>query len=376
MIETAQRYAADAGVNDPHKRLTNMDGDYTAAEVIFHGGNASLGSEIHLFRPESSGPGGYVGIQLYNRWLLDYCSVAPDRLLGVAVIPYWDVEACIREAHWAIDHGMRCINLPGIRPGIVTYDSPLWEPFWDLCESNNVILHSHGGFVSSPEMLVSGPAGASIFMSQNHYLGRRHFAYLIFAGILERHPGLKIVLSEQRAHWILDQLNEWEQLYDTPQNRLIKDVLPRRPSEYFRANFFLGTSFLAHFEAAMRHEIGMEMMGWGRDYPHTEGTWPHTLETIRWALWDVPEGEVRQILGENAIRFYGLDREPLEAVASKIGPTPQEVSGTSGPYPGWLLEPCLPRVGHVYDNGKPALDRRRRLHYCLDRRRFSRVSVT
>ncbi|MDT3445607.1 MULTISPECIES: hypothetical protein [unclassified Pseudofrankia] len=66
----------------------------------------------------------------------------------------------------------------------------------------------------------------------------------------------------------------------------------------------------------------------GTDYLHPESTWPNTREYIRETMRDVPEDEVRLILGENMIKFYGLDRPALEAAALRCGPLPSDLLGS------------------------------------------------
>ena len=83
----------------------------------------------------------------------------------------------------------------------------------------------------------------------------------------------------------------------------------------------------------MRHEIGVETISFGRDYPHPEGTWPHTREWLRDAFAGVPEDELRLMLGENAIRFFGLDRDRLAEIAKRIGPTVEEITRRRWPRP-------------------------------------------
>jgi hypothetical protein len=81
-------------------------------------------------------------------------------------------------------------------------------------------------------------------------------------------------------------------------------------------------------EIEMRHEIGVDTILFGRDYPHPESTWPNTPDWLRDCFRGVPEDELRLMLGENAIRFFGLDREPLAALAEKIGPTVDDIAGS------------------------------------------------
>jgi hypothetical protein len=71
----------------------------------------------------------------------------------------------------------------------------------------------------------------------------------------------------------------------------------------------------------MRHETGLDTMMFGTDYPHNEGTWPTTVDWLKRVLHGVPEADVRQILGENALRCYDLDRAQLTAAAERCGPS-------------------------------------------------------
>jgi hypothetical protein len=90
-------------------------------------------------------------------------------------------------------------------------------------------------------------------------------------------------------------------------------------------------------EIAQRHELGLETLVFGSDFPHPEGIWPNTKQWLQSAFKDVPEADARKILGENAIRIYGLDGAKMDAIAAKIGPTPAEVLG-GAPVDQRLLE--------------------------------------
>jgi hypothetical protein len=102
-------------------------------------------------------------------------------------------------------------------------------------------------------------------------------------------------------------------------------------------------------EIAMLDEIGADMVTFGRDYPHAEGTWPNTLEYLRDLFTGVPEPDVRKILGENMIRFFGLDAARIAAIAERVGPEISEI--TSGPaIDPMLIEHLGERCGYL----KPA----------------------
>ena len=134
---------------------------------------------------------------------------------------------------------------------------------------------------------------------------RRPMWQMMLGGVFDRFPGLKVILTEIRLDWIPATLAHLDEAYE--QHR---DQMPakRKPSEYWRTNFLAGASFIHKSEVEHRHELGVETILFGRDFPHPEGTWPHTREFLRAAFAGVPEDELRLMLGLNGIRFLGLDR--------------------------------------------------------------------
>jgi hypothetical protein len=81
----------------------------------------------------------------------------------------------------------------------------------------------------------------------------------------------------------------------------------------------------------MRQEIGVQTIMFGRDYPHAEGTWPNTIDWVSDAFAGVAEGELAQMLGDNAIRLFGLDRVRLTEIANRVGPTVEEIRARPRP---------------------------------------------
>ena len=132
---------------------------------------------------------------------------------------------------------------------------------------------------------------------------RRPMWQLMLGGVFDRHPGLRFVPTEIRIDWIPATLRHLDRIYEEHRRDL---PAQRKPSEYWRSNCLAGASFIHKAEVEMRREIGVETISFGRDYPHPEGTWPHTREWLRDAFVGVPDDEVRLMLGENAIRVSQL----------------------------------------------------------------------
>jgi hypothetical protein len=165
---------------------------------------------------------------------------------------------------------------------------------------------------------------------------------MMLGGVFDRHPDLKLELTEIRIDWIPATLALLDEVWE--RNR---DKIPakRRPSEYWQTNCLAGASFIHRMEVERRHELGVETILFGRDYPHQESTWPQTKQYLRAAFAGVPEDDIRAMLGENGIRFFGLDRDRLEAIAKRIGPSIEEI--TCGDVPQELIESFAARSGYL-----------------------------
>ena len=104
--------------------------------------------------------------------------------------------------------------------------------------------------------------------------------------------------------------------------------LSMRPSAYFDRNCAIGASNTRRRELARRYEIGVGNLMWGNDFPHPEGTFPHTREWVRARFHDVPEDEARRMLGLTAAELYNVDVAALAPLVARIGPRPDEVHRT------------------------------------------------
>lgn len=200
-----------------------------------------------------------------------------------------------------------------------------WEPVWAVCEETGLSLNTHGG--GGEHFPFTGPGAQAMYMMETTWRTRRAVWVMILSGVFERHPGLKLVMTEQWMHWAGDVIADMDGLYTGPGGSALRAHLPKPPSEYFRKHCFIGASFLSNWEAkfAIEHDLAANTM-WGDDYPHAEGTWPHTREAMRFTFCDIEPKYTRQYLADTAIDVYGLERAKLEKVAADIGPTVAELS--------------------------------------------------
>jgi predicted TIM-barrel fold metal-dependent hydrolase len=356
-VEAQIRASTCPGLQDPHARLRDLDGDGVAGEVLYAGGQngeglpfMNTGFNVPSAEPLSrrmdvlsqwqrgnvnlptGSPLSAVGLHIYNRWLADFVSVAPERQVGLMHVPVWDVEASVAELQWGREHGLRGINFPAPRGDLTPYNDPQWEPFWSAAEELDLPLCTHAG-AGDIALGISGPGGSALLMMETGFLGRRGIWQLILGGVFERHPGLRLSVAEQGASWVPELLEDLDSMYYSQNSSELRRLLPELPSHYWHQNCFIALSFMAHYEAEQRERFGVDKIMWGSDYPHVEGTWPHTLTALRVTFRDIPVEDTRRMLGENAMSVFGFDKVALDNIAARIGPTPEDLSQPVGELP-------------------------------------------
>jgi predicted TIM-barrel fold metal-dependent hydrolase len=355
------------GLYDTDIRMAEMDREGVAGEFV----NTGDGRFVALFfEPSSravSAEACRAGVRAYHRWAHEALGDHPDRLFLIGSVghaPCMDLEPTLAELDWIADHGYRATTLPGktAYPGDLPLSDPYWEPFWARCADRGVNLWIHGGHGQRQGSLAAEVADAyaqyeasgrdperfwqilitSVFNGEllESPAPRQAMWQIMLSGVFDRYPELRLNMNEVRGDWVPATIAHLDEVWHA--NRADLPAL-RPPSEYWAENCQAGLSFVHRAEVERRHEIGVATIGFGRDYPHSEGTWPNTLEWLRDAFAGVPEDEVRMILGENAIRTFGLDHAELATIASGVGPTFADIAAP-GP-----VDPAL--VAHFGDRG-------------------------
>ena len=158
--------------------------------------------------------------------------------------------------------------------------------------------------------------------------GRKVFGQLVWGGVPERHPRIKLAWTEQGADWIPPMLDEQDALYEQPSHAEARRHLPLKPSEYWARNCWVGHSTRhAPADWELRDRIGVTRMMWGNDFPHPEGIWPYTREKLRECFAEIPEEDRRRLLAGNAAELYDIDLARLDPVVERIGPTAEDIHG-------------------------------------------------
>jgi predicted TIM-barrel fold metal-dependent hydrolase len=341
------------GAWDPAVRLREMDREGIAWEMVYMGAGDGTTVVQSPFAWELSAP--YpaelrsAGARAYNRWLADHIAQTDGRVSGAAMVgPCFDLDEEVRQLHWLAEHSLVAVYAPGTPadPDLPPLQDAYYEPFWAAAEDLGLRLAFHVNWGVPQRDRFTAHAEAYLQMKRDglnlssqqlkekllaedpetfvdiDLPPRRAVWQLMLGGVFDRHPELGAVLTELRSDWTPEFIGHLD-------DRFAQGGLPlkMKPSEYWKRNFRLAPSFVHPIEMEMRHEIGIDQMMYGRDYPHPEGTWPNTWDWLRGALKGVPEDEARQFLGLNAIEWFGLDQAKLTEIAERIGPRPEDLLG-------------------------------------------------
>jgi predicted TIM-barrel fold metal-dependent hydrolase len=330
---------------DSDRRLEETESQGLVAEVLFPNTIPPFFAQGNLTALEPSASDyerRWAGVQAHNRWLADFCAAAPGRRAGCAQIFLNDLDDALAEIRWAKEHMyvFGGVLLPNIAPNSPL--PPLWdphyEPLWELCEELDVVCNIHTG--SGLPDFGEHEAARAIMLIEIAWFAHRGVWHLIFGGVLERHPHLRVVLTEQGTSWIprgLDTL-DWFHRRMTHGGAAeavffgaVAKQMSLTPTEYFQRNFWVGASFLRPSESVLRYEIGIDRIMWGADYPHSEGSFPYTTEALRAAFAPCPPAETRAMVETTAAQVYGFDLAALREVGDRIGPTVAEVQAPLDP---------------------------------------------
>jgi predicted TIM-barrel fold metal-dependent hydrolase len=315
-----------AGEWDPAIRLRELEADGIVGEVIFPQ-MAPFGAGLMQYRTRIEPEQNLAGIRAYNRWLADLCNANPGRHAGVALINAEDIDDSVSEVRWAKEHGLwGGVLIPASTGDHPYYHDPRYEPIWSVCEELGMPVHTHSGW--SPDY-GNSPAATAMFIAEVSWYAHRPFTALLWSGAFERHPALKLIMTEQGVSWIHDTLDSFERNYDSPLFKYFNKDLSLRPTEYFQRHCYFGASAMRPKDCKDRHLIGVDKLMWGSDYPHLEGTWPDTMPALRETFAEVPEDEARAMLGRNACEAFGFDLELLEEAAQKVGPTLEDIQSAA-----------------------------------------------
>lgn len=296
------------GCADPGPRLEDLELDGIAGEVIF----PTLGARLY----------GAVGGELLsacfragNDWLArEFVAHAPKVFKGVALLNVGDVESAVAELERAVGLGLAAGMIPTYPGEEHPYFEPRYERLWAAAQELDVPLCFHiaaccpGPSQRSVFTRDGQEPGSAAYSATQDFWVRRSIGYMIFAGVFERFPGLKVAIVEHELAWLpyfLRQMDvHYTELSQTAPYRFRDGGLP---SDFFRAQVFttfqedkLGLDIVPPM-------IGTDTLMFGSDYPHAESTWPRSQRFLGEMLAGFGEAERRKLVHDNVARLFKFE---------------------------------------------------------------------
>ncbi len=338
---------------DSEERFADLEADGVVAEVVFPNTVPPFYPKaFHICAPPTAEQYELwrAGTRAHNRWLVDFCAVAPERRAGIGLIHLNDIDDAIEDVRWIAEHGLRGGVLlpqpPDDRADLLPLYAPEYDRLWTVIQDLDMPVNQHSG-IGAPDY-GPYPAAHPLWIQEVGFFSQRGIKSLIWGGVFERFPKLRYILTEAGCQWVPELLQRMDRIHEGIQAGMMGEMdysqvqaLPEPPSFYAKRNCWYGTSFPGQSEIEGRYEVGIDKVCWGNDYPHYEGSFPFSRYAMRLAHAGLEEAEVRGLLGGNAAAFYAFDLEKLRPHAARAAVMPKDVAEPLTEIPEGVTSPTL-----------------------------------
>jgi predicted TIM-barrel fold metal-dependent hydrolase len=291
-------------------RLADMDADGIWAQILYPSVTLK-GAKIYSDDRELQ----TLCVRAYNEWLLEFCSGSGGRLIGQAILPTTGIDDAIAELEFAIERGHRGAVISSMPSGGL---EPRAEDdrFWARAEEAGFPIAIHIGSFVRPGIARKEMSWSSLAFVGTAALTKAGGQTLpvvcdiLFSGIFQRFPRLKIVLVESNIGWIPTLLEQSDDMF--MRYRWYTGAVNEQkemPSAIFFRNFW-ATFMVDTVGMDLRHRMNVDHLMWSTDYPHSGSDWPNSKLTIERVFRDVPKAEVKKMLHTNCKQLYRLDHVP------------------------------------------------------------------
>ncbi|MEX1217424.1 MAG: amidohydrolase family protein [Acidimicrobiales bacterium] len=249
-------------------------------------------------------------LRIYNDWMIDdWCNGAgKGRLIPLTLVPLWDpalaaeeVRRCAAKGSYAIAFSENVAKLG--QPSLYT---GAWDVLWDACQETDTSVSMHIGSSSSmPTTSDDAPLATSMSMYAQNAQGS--LCDWVFSGSLERFPDLTIAYAESQVGWMPFQLERMDAVWSDGRGDV--ENVKTLPSELVKGRVY-GCVFDDLHGLINRDAVGIDHILWETDYPHSDGTFPHSRKIAHelFTAAGMNAEECRMVLRSNAVKAYGLDR--------------------------------------------------------------------
>ena len=254
----------------------------------------------------------------YNEWIMEFASCAPKRLVVAPMISILDMELAVKDMRDYVKRGCKTVHIPTTIIGSGYYD-PIYEPLWRTAVELDIPLTVHANSSQGRSMKLHGLAKRKkepyeyVINSEfeNNRFGGPMSAWefvsnLIFSGVFDRYPSLKVVCSEFQVNAAastveaIDYRTGRSATYDSDRN-----AYKRKPSEYLRDNVFFAFED-SRSVCLTTPYYGEENYIWSSDYPHFQTIWPNSLAMLEENCEGLKADLPRKLGRDNINKLYKL----------------------------------------------------------------------
>jgi len=293
------------GCYDVHQRVRDMDANGVLGSLNFPSWPGFAGRQFQMTPDKEMALALLVA---YNDWHVDdWCGAYPGRFIPCGLVPVWDPALMAAEVRRLADKGCHSVTFSEnpARLDLPSLHSDHWDPFWAACEDTQTVVNMHIG--SSSQLVVTAEdAPMDVLIALQPINLVQAAADLIFSSVFRKFPTFKIAMSEGGIGWIPYFLERIDYTYEHHKAWTGQDFGDQLPSQVFKERVV--TCFIDDAAGVKnRHDIGIDMITWECDYPHSDCTWPTSPERLMKSLDGVPDDEIDKMTHLNAMRHYQFD---------------------------------------------------------------------
>lgn len=296
------------GGHDPHQRVKDLEIDGVDAEILF----PTTGMGFYTIEDARLRWALFRG---YNNWLSEFCRTYPEHFKGIGMINHDTVDEAVAEAVRCKSLGMSGLMIPLFPGQEMQYHDRALDPFWAKAVELRMPVNLHSSTFRDRGNQVFSQPFFSIRMLNTPYQIQRVVLDVIFSGVFDRHPDLRLISAENDAGWagfMLERGDYWWDRYQEGWEPMLQGLVPggevvceHPPSYYFRKNIKL--TFMRDRTAVLSQDvIGREALMWGNDFPHHITTWPNSQKLVDEYRHYMTDEAVTRVFSSNVREVYAF----------------------------------------------------------------------
>jgi predicted TIM-barrel fold metal-dependent hydrolase len=287
-------------------RLADMDLNHVQAQLCYPNYPRFAG-QIFLYGKDRDLA--LLCVKAYNDWMVEeWCAGSGGRLVPLCLVPLWDADLAAEEVRRNAARGVRAVAFSEL-PAYLNLPSPhsgYWDPFFRACEETRTVVCMHiGSGTKTPQASPDAPdaVAATIIFGNS----AASMADLLLSPIFVRFPGLKVLYAECQIGWIPYLLERLDDVWDTHRGWSNSQLnVPKPPSTYYMEHIY-SCFFKDAVGVRMLDIVGENNVMFETDYPHQDGTWPHSREAAAEQFGTLSDAQIHKLARGNAIALFGLD---------------------------------------------------------------------